>query len=531
MGTSTVKLNGTTLLSIDDTTATASDVASGKYFYTADGTKTEGTASGGDDVADWARPANAPNLDEITLSSSEDVIYITYDIQYDDLNFCLFKFQGAYQVDIGTVNNGIFTAIEQSESVSSNTLYFKDLSSYKNNYDYIVIKITGTITKIEFYNHSYTDNITGRNYFSNTQPILEIYCSLPHLTSAGGSFRGLCTERYYIANFSPTDLENTFRDNINLKQVDKLNWDTSNLTKCSYMFYQDNLLRKFNAKGLVSNSTTTIAYLFYDCRSLQEVDTTDWDTKNVTKMNDAFRSCSNLKTIEVGNFDTKNVDSFGSMFRACFIIDNLDVSNWDMGSATDIQYMFFDCFNLHFLDVSKWDVKNITNYSYAFNTCYSLYSLDVSDWDTSSAINMQCMFATCKNLRMLDVSNFDMDSVTNINSMFVNNSSLRNIDISEWDLSSVTNSDNFMNGCLAPNSLIVPSTLPKIGTSTFNFMNNTLSEYHFLATTPPTLANTNGLKGSTPIYVPYSADHSVLNAYKTATNWSSFASYIQEEES
>lgn len=42
-----VTLDGTTLMDISDTTAVAADVASGKYFYTAGGVKTAGTAGGG----------------------------------------------------------------------------------------------------------------------------------------------------------------------------------------------------------------------------------------------------------------------------------------------------------------------------------------------------------------------------------------------------------------------------------------------------------------------------------------------------
>ena len=54
MGVSTVKLNGTTLMTVNDTTATSAGVSNTEYFYTANGTRTLGAL----DLASYATVAD-----------------------------------------------------------------------------------------------------------------------------------------------------------------------------------------------------------------------------------------------------------------------------------------------------------------------------------------------------------------------------------------------------------------------------------------------------------------------------------------
>ena len=81
--------------------------------------------------------------------------------------------------------------------------------------------------------------------------------------------------------------------------------------------------------------------------------------------------------------------------------------------------------------------------------------------------------------------------------------------------------------CYSLTTVTIPDSVTDIDTQAFANC-YCVSEYHLKPTTPPTLANTNtfsNIASDCIIYVPRGS----LNAYKTATNWSTYASKMQEE--
>ena len=516
---------------VSDTTATASDVATGKYFYLADGTKTQGTSSGGggrgavtqdqdgylvlDDDApapsitvealsvtqngtytaptgkayspvtvsvsggggSWTRPAEWPDLSQMDVSSG-DILYMT---SYADegRGFCAFSVTctGQYTVEVGTISGSTFTA-ESTQSFNSNTncriYYGSAVGTFK------VLRVTGTsITKLLF-NSSTSITINTFYGWSNNQGIIDIVGKLPSCTNL------MCKEMRNLVNVE-----------------------------------------------IGSVAPTTATSMFSNCFSLASVDVSGWDTSATTNMSQMFYSCYSLTTLDASGWDTSAVTSMSGMFTYCYSLTSVDVSDWDVGAVENTSQMFYSCTSLTEIDVSGWDTGAVTSMSQMFYSCYSLTTIDVSGWDTSAVTNMSYMFYTCTSLESLDVSGWDTGSVSNMLGLFSYCQSLVSLDVSGWDFSSLTTASNarsiFSNCYGLHGSLTFPSTMTMIGNQCFSSCRS-LYEWHFKSTTPPTLNSTNAFSnmtdfGGKKIYVPSAS----LSAYQTAQNWSTYASYMVGE--
>ena len=136
---------------------------------------------------------------------------------------------------------------------------------------------------------------------------------------------------------------------------------------------------------------------------------------------------------------------------------------------------------------------------YAFDHCYRVETLNIPVGVTAVGNNA---FKCCYNLKHIELP----EGVTTIGQMA-------------------------FSACFGFEDFIIPSTVTSIGRFAFLY-NDGLNTFHVRATIPPALEASAFTETGTAliIYVPYSEDHSILNAYLEATGWSGRGDQIREEE-
>jgi len=211
----------------------------------------------------------------------------------------------------------------------------------------------------------------------------------------------------------------------------------------------------------------------------------------ITNIGDyAFYNCYSLSNISI----PKEVTNIGSNeFNYCYSLSSITIPE---GVTSVGGYAFSNCYNLSNISIPK----EVTSVGIsAFNNCYSLSSITIPEGVTSVG---GYAFYNCYRLSNISIPK----GVTNIGS-------------------------NEFNNCYSLSSITIPEGVTSVGGYAFSNCYG-MAEYHFLPITPPAISNKNEFKNIQTdciIYVPYSEDHSILEAYKTANYWSTYASQMQEE--
>ena len=219
-----------------------------------------------------------------------------------------------------------------------------------------------------------------------------------------------------------------------------------------------------------------------------------------------------ITKIEIGD-NVSRIDDFS--FYCCHSLQSITIPK---GISYFGWYVFERCVNLTTI-IFPNDFTTITEATCLY--CYSLKNILLPDSITT--INSK-PFSYCYALTL--IKSFVLKTTKNM--IFSNDLNLKSVYVSD---TLTTLGSSVFNSCSSLTTVTLPATLTAIGTQTF-YGCYCLSAIHILATTPPTLDNSNaftGIPSDCVIYVPYSSDHSILNAYKAATNWSSYTSYLQEE--
>ncbi|MDG9732718.1 BspA family leucine-rich repeat surface protein [Leuconostoc pseudomesenteroides] len=286
----------------------------------------------------------------------------------------------------------------------------------------------------------------------------------------GSSNNGLT--KLNLTNFQTTNVTNMsdmFYQNETTETIDLSSWNVDQVTTFQYMFAYSNI-KSLDLSNWGINRTANgvdMSYMFYSKVALISLNLTNFKTTNVTNMSNMF-AYSNIEELDFSGWNVTKVTTFLRMFYSAKI-QSLNLSDWHVGAETSsviMAYMFYSTPALTSLDLtnstitnvttmfymftytgltslnlSNCDVSKVTTFQYMFYKASNLLTLNLSGWGNSRSANnvdMSYMFADATVLSSLTLTGFNTSNVTNMSYMF-SNTKLASLDLSNWDVTKVTN--------------------------------------------------------------------------------------------
>ena len=170
---------------------------------------------------------------------------------------------------------------------------------------------------------------------------------------------------------------------------DVSSWEVSeDCTDLSKMFKQTG--SSLPATLILSNwdvsNVTTMSNMFYGCKSLEYLDITGWDTSNLVDTSGMFEynSLSDLSSLRniigIDLLETGNLRNMSRMFMLNRFV-NVDLSSWNTQHLQDISYAFAGCYRQDLDKLKHWDVSSVLDMSNCFSDgSGSISGTAVPDW-------------------------------------------------------------------------------------------------------------------------------------------------------
>lgn len=131
----------------------------------------------------------------------------------------------------------------------------------------------------------------------------------------------------------------------------------------------------------------TTSYMFSSCALKNPFNIDNWDVSNVTDMSYMFFGSSTFNQ-NIGSWNVENVKNMSNIFAGALAF-NQNIENWDVGNVTTMLGMFQSAkaFNQN---IGNWDVRKVTNMSAMFQMA-TAFNQNLGRWKLNNAVEFPNM--------------------------------------------------------------------------------------------------------------------------------------------